>query len=123
MRTYWRTIFYMLNKVTTINASDARADFYNLVKAAASGKKTFEITLRDSSPAVLISRDELESFLETLDVMSNPAEVRAIRESMTSDESMTLDEFKLELENESNGKTKLTKVGNKTAKKIAKRRS
>ncbi|MEI6691047.1 MAG: type II toxin-antitoxin system Phd/YefM family antitoxin [bacterium] len=113
----------MLNKVTTINASDARADFYNLVKMAASGSKTFEITLRDSSTAVLISRDELESWMETLDVMSSPAEVKAIRESMTSDESISLDELKLELENESNAKVKPKKIGNKTTEKVAKRRS
>jgi PHD/YefM family antitoxin component YafN of YafNO toxin-antitoxin module len=100
----------MLNKVTTINASDARADFYNLVKAAASGSKTFEITLRDSSPAVLISRDELESFLETLDVMSNPEEVRAIRESQNEEGGISLDELIAEMEDkERHGKTKTPK--------------
>jgi prevent-host-death family protein len=105
----------MLNKVTTINASDARADFYNLVKMAASGSKTFEITLRDSSTAVLISRDELESWMETLDVMSSPAEVKAIRESMNEKGGISLDELVAELEDKnSHGKTNSTKRSRKT---------
>lgn len=64
---------------TTFTASEARNNFYDLVRAAGKGLRTYEITLRGAKPVVLMSKEELEGWLETLDVMSNPEEVKAIR--------------------------------------------
>lgn len=63
---------------TTFTASEARENFYDLVRAAGKGLRMYEITLRGAKPVVLMSKEELEGWLETLDIMANPEEVRAI---------------------------------------------
>jgi prevent-host-death family protein len=63
----------------TLTASDARENLYQLIKKASKGLQAFEIKLRGSEPVVLLSKSELESWEETLDIMSSPAEVKAFR--------------------------------------------
>ena len=70
----------MLNS-TTVTASDARADLYNLIRETSKGLRSFEITLRDSDPVMLISKSELESWMETLDILNSPQEINSIRSS------------------------------------------
>lgn len=67
----------MLN-LSSVTASKARSDFYNLVRSAGKGLRAYEISLRGSEPVIMMSKEELESWMETLDVMSNPEEVEAI---------------------------------------------
>ena len=67
---------YSLN----LTASEARKNLYGLIEAAAEGLKTFEIKLRGAEPVVLISKAELESWQETLDVLSSREEIKAIRQ-------------------------------------------
>ena len=50
----------------------------------------FEIKLRGAEPVALISKAQLESWLETLDIMSNPEEVEAIREGMKTKKTIPL---------------------------------
>jgi antitoxin YefM len=66
-------------KSTTLTASDARSNFYNLISEASKGLRSFEITLRGSNPVVLISKEELESWLETVDILSSPEEMQSIK--------------------------------------------
>ena len=71
-----------MNTITTqaiLPASTARQNLYSLIRSAAAGLRTYEITLRGTKPVVLMSKEELDGWLETLDIMSNPEEVRAIR--------------------------------------------
>lgn len=70
----------MIN-TTTYTASEARDKLYSLIKEAATGLKAFEIKLRGSDSVILISKDEVDSWLETLDIMSNPEEVKAIEKA------------------------------------------
>ena len=69
----------MLN-TSTITASEARDDLYNIIRKASKGLRSFEIKLRGVAPVVLISKEELEGWIETLDIMANPEEVKAIEE-------------------------------------------
>ena len=68
-----------MNTQTVFTASEARRHLYNLVRIAGKGLRSYEIQLRGSNPVVLMSKAELESWQETLDILSNPEEVRAIR--------------------------------------------
>lgn len=68
----------MIPTQTTFTASDARDNLYDLIRAAGRGLRTYEITLRGAKPVVLMSKEEMEGWLETLDIMANPEEVRAI---------------------------------------------
>jgi len=45
--------------LTIHTASQARKDFYNLVRKAGKGLATFEITLQGSEPAILMSKAEI----------------------------------------------------------------
>lgn len=68
-----------MNSTTVYSASEARKNLYNLIRSAAKGLKTYEIKLRDSDPVVLVNKAELESWQETLDILSNKEEIKAIR--------------------------------------------
>lgn len=67
--------------MTTIalTASEARENLYRLIKKAAKGLQAFEINLRGSKPVVLMSKAELEGWEETLDILTNPDEAKALR--------------------------------------------
>lgn len=66
----------------TLTASEARENLYQIIKKASMGMQAFEIKLRGSEPVVLMSRSEIESWEETLDIMSSPEEVKDLREAM-----------------------------------------
>lgn len=66
----------------TIPASQARADFYNLLEEASRGLRKIAITLRGKVKAVLMSPDEVEGWEETFDIMSNPKAYRELKESI-----------------------------------------
>jgi len=70
-----------LISITSYTASEARDKLYSLIKSASRGLKAYEIKLRGSEPVVLVNKAELESWLETLDILSSPEEIKAIRKA------------------------------------------
>lgn len=83
----------MLNTYTTYTASEARDNLYDLVRSAGKGLRSYEITLRGAKPVILMSREELDNWMETFDVMSNPEEVRAIKAGKKSKKSIPLEKL------------------------------
>lgn len=79
---------------STITASEARQNLYSLIRRASKGLRTFEIKLRGVEPVVLISKGELEGWLETLDIMASPEEVKAIEEGRRSKKTISHKEMK-----------------------------
>ena len=67
--------------LTTYTASEARAKLYSLIKTASKGLKAFEIQLRGSDPVVLLNKSELLSWQETLDILSDKEEIKAVRKA------------------------------------------
>lgn len=57
--------------MTTLTATTARKDFFDLVKGAAEGHRTYRIQHRRGA-AVLMSEDDYEGLLETLELLSEP---------------------------------------------------
>lgn len=57
--------------MTTVTATDARREFFDLVKKTTKGHKVYRIRHRDGS-AVLLSEEDYESLLETLELLSIP---------------------------------------------------
>ena len=58
---------------TTLPANEARANFYDLIEEVANKLRSFIITHRGKPKVVVMSIDELESWQETLDVLTeNP---------------------------------------------------
>lgn len=81
-----------MNKQITYTASQARDNLYSLIKDTALGIKTPRITLKGQNPVVMISQEEYDSWMETIDIMSSPEETRAIRESIKDDELIDLED-------------------------------
>ncbi len=83
-KSYAKAYHIHMNTLTssqTLTASEARTKLYSLIKSAGTGLASFEITLKGADPVILISKSELDSWLETLDILSNREEVDAIRKS------------------------------------------
>ena len=57
--------------MTTISATDARRAFFDLVKRATEGHRVYRIRHRKGS-AVLMSEEDYESLMETLELLSIP---------------------------------------------------
>jgi antitoxin YefM len=64
--------------MTSLTATEARQHFFGLLKKAARGHRVFRITHHDGD-AVLLSQEEYESLLETLELLSTPGMARSIR--------------------------------------------
>lgn len=65
----------------TITATDARTDLFSIVKDAVKGHKQYTITSKEGR-AVLISEEEYESLIETLELLSQPRLRESIAKSM-----------------------------------------
>ena len=57
--------------MTTLSATDARREFFELMKRATAGHRIYRIRHRKGS-AVLMSEEDYESLLETLELLSIP---------------------------------------------------
>lgn len=66
---------------STISASRARTNFYNILNEVKKLKR-FTITRRGSVQAVIMSPEEVESWEETMEIMSNKQLVNDIREGI-----------------------------------------
>ena len=65
-------------------ASDARQNFFELLRSAGTGTVAHEITMRGGASVVMVSKEDLEGWMETLDILSNPKEVDEIRTARKS---------------------------------------
>lgn len=75
-RTQRRTLCVM----GTISATQARANFYDLIDEVAKSGKRVGITKKGETKAFLISADEYESWQETNEIMADKGLMRAIRQ-------------------------------------------
>lgn len=66
--------------MTTVSATNARNNFYELLEEAADGKK-IAITNKGETKAVLISAEELRSWEVTMEVMNDEELMESLRES------------------------------------------
>jgi prevent-host-death family protein len=68
--------------MTTINLSNAKDKLSQLVKATAETTRQVVITVNGRNQAVLISMEEYESLIETIDILKDQALVKKIMASM-----------------------------------------
>lgn len=66
--------------MTSLTATEARQRLFSLLKSAARGHRVFRITHNDGD-AVLLSKEDYESLLETLELLSTPGLARSIRKA------------------------------------------
>lgn len=60
---------------TTLSVAEAQTQLARLVR----GKETISLRQRDETVAFLVPRERMEALLETMEILSNPAVMRAIR--------------------------------------------
>ncbi|MCK4267196.1 MAG: type II toxin-antitoxin system Phd/YefM family antitoxin [Actinomycetia bacterium] len=60
-----------------ISATKARGEFFNLLKKSIRGHELVRINTRDGD-AILISEEDYESLLETIELMSTPGLAKSI---------------------------------------------
>jgi antitoxin YefM len=66
--------------MTSLTATEARQRLFSLLKNAARGHRVYRITHNDGD-AVLLSQEDYESLLETLELLSTPGVARSIRQA------------------------------------------
>ncbi|HRN29173.1 MAG TPA: type II toxin-antitoxin system Phd/YefM family antitoxin [Terrimesophilobacter sp.] len=68
--------------MTTISLADARANLSRIIESATTTHERFDVTRNGSRVAVLLSADEYDSLLETVDILSNLSEVELIKQGL-----------------------------------------
>lgn len=76
-------IMYM----TVLSLADARASLSKHIESAATTHERFEITRNGARVAVLLSAEDYDALVETLDILSSPDEVAALRTAIAELES------------------------------------
>ncbi|MGN6271864.1 MAG: type II toxin-antitoxin system Phd/YefM family antitoxin [Protaetiibacter sp.] len=71
----------------TLSLADARANLSKLVESALTTHERFEVTRNGDRVAVLLSADDYDALLETVDILSRPTEVDAIRQGLADIDS------------------------------------
>ena len=66
--------------MTTLTASRARQNFFSLLKKTVKGHVPIKI-VSQSGDAVLLSQEDYESLLETLELLSMPGMAKSIQEA------------------------------------------
>jgi antitoxin YefM len=72
---------------THVSMADARANLRELLDNVKNTHARYRITRNGEADAVLISVDDLEALEETLEILSDPDEVAAIREGLSDVEA------------------------------------
>lgn len=68
--------------MTTVSATNARTNLYDLIEEVASTGERVTITNKGKTKAVLISEEELASWEATLNVMSDSELVKGIKKGL-----------------------------------------
>lgn len=67
---------------TIVPASQARSNFYDMLEEVSKTLKRFVITRRGRAEAVVMSPEEVESWEETMEIMSNKQLMKDIKEGL-----------------------------------------
>ena len=73
-------IMYTMGK--SISATQARKQFFKLLENVGTSDSPVRITLEGHPSVVLLSEEEYESLIETLEILSDPELVKSIEEGM-----------------------------------------
>lgn len=64
----------------TLSATEARKQFFMLMKFAATPGASVTVTLEGQPPVIMMSQQEFEGWQETVEIMSDPDLMKAIEE-------------------------------------------
>lgn len=81
---------------TTLPATEVRKNFFDILDEISETNIPYTITVKGKPKAVIMNAEEYESWMETLDIMSNPELVKGIEEGkkdIREGRYITLDEY------------------------------
>jgi len=64
----------------TFTATDARNHWFELIRDSVKGHKAYRITSKEGD-AILLSREDYESLMETLELLSKPGMLKSIKQA------------------------------------------
>ena len=64
----------------TLTATDARDDWFSLLRNSVKGHRIYRITAKEGG-AILLSEEDYENLLETLELLSTPRMLKSIRQA------------------------------------------
>ena len=68
--------------MTTLSLADARANLSKLVESAVTTHERFEVTRNGDRAVVVLSAEDYDALLETVDVLSRAEEVQALKKGL-----------------------------------------
>jgi len=72
----------MIKKIeTTLPATEARRNFFKIIKGIDKPNQSYTITLEGRPKAVILSFDEYDSWVETLEILNNPKLMDEIKQA------------------------------------------
>ncbi|MCJ7580388.1 MAG: type II toxin-antitoxin system Phd/YefM family antitoxin [Candidatus Aminicenantes bacterium] len=83
----------MVNYSETVSASQAKTHFSKLLKRVREQRESFVISQRGKIEGILLSIEEYESLIETLEILSDRELMRSIDKGRMDDESTKLYSF------------------------------
>jgi prevent-host-death family protein len=101
-----------------INATDARKDFFNLLRRAKKGPYPINITIKGTPEAVIMSKEDYDAWMATYETLLDTSLVEAIKkgdEDIKAGRYTSLENFKKELGLDVSSKP--VKTGSKKLKK------
>lgn len=81
------TIRARIVHMTVLSLADVRASLSKYIESAATTHERFEITRNGARVAVLLSAEDYDALVETVDILSSPEEVAALRTAIAGLES------------------------------------
>ena len=85
---------------TTLSASEARSNFYNILDEVADKFKRFVITKRGKAKAVVMPAEEVEAWEETMEIMANKklaSDIKAAEKELKSGKGIPQEKLLKEL--------------------------
>ncbi len=76
--------------MTTLSLADARANLSRIIESAATTHERFEVTRNGDRVAILMSADDFDALIETVDILSRPGEDASIRQGIEDLENGSL---------------------------------
>ncbi len=64
----------------TLTATQARSDFFNVIKKAVKGHRQFRISSKQGG-VIVLSEEDYESLLETLELLSTPGVLKGVKKA------------------------------------------
>ncbi|MEI8230240.1 MAG: type II toxin-antitoxin system Phd/YefM family antitoxin [Candidatus Peregrinibacteria bacterium] len=76
-----------------VSATEARKNFFALLEDAEKPGITVTITREGHPPVIVMSADEFEGWMETLEIMSDPVLMKDLQEAMNEVDTIPLEEL------------------------------